>query len=560
MTPSELQADRVVEALVCCGVRRVVLCPGSRSAPLAYRLEVAEQAGDVRLWVRHDERSAGFVALGMARAGAPAAVVTTSGTAVANLHPAVLEAHHGGVPLIVVSADRPLALRGTWANQTTELQPGLFGGAVRARTDGGPDAVALEAAIRRGLGGADARPGPVHLNVCLAEPLVPRGSTAGSLERSLAPAGARVVGEPAADSPITALGVGPRTVVVAGDGAGPAARTLAAAAGWPLFAEPSSGSLCGAEGFGPYRLLLEHPGLAEEIERVVVFGRPTLSRPVTRLLQREDVEVLLVSPYSQWPIPDRPVRRAVRVRADGEPDRAWWSRWRAAARAARGALDAVLDAGAKPTGPRLARAVARSMAPGAMLMVAASNPVRDLDLVVDDLPTDVTVVANRGLAGIDGTLSTATGYAAATDRSTRVLVGDLAFLHDANALLAPPGERRPPVQAVVLNDGGGGIFSMLEYGELAERDVVESARFERLFGTPQRVDLEALCRAHGVGHVRIEDMDEVRDVLARPEPGFGVVEVAADRSGLRRRRESLRAAVAHAVDEVLVGSADRSPG
>ena len=569
MTPSHAVAEAAVTALVSCGVRHVVLCPGSRSAPLAYRLARAQQDGELRLWVRHDERVAGFTALGMARAAAPAAVVTTSGTAVANLHPAVLEAHHAGVPLIVVSADRPAALRGTWANQTTELQSDLFGEALRARLDTAEaDLGHLIAVLEHACGIGNSRPGPVHLNLCLPEPLLPAGPTTprGTLplpqlrpQRLPRPVAAVA---PVAGS-ITTLPRGPRSVVVAGDGAGVGARLLAESAGWPLLAEPSSGARGGVRAVGPYRLLLDLPAWGGAIERVVVFGRPTLSRPVARLLAREDVEVVLASPHPDWPVPPRPVRRAHLVRVDPDTDGLddpWAAHWAVADRAARRALDEVLDAEPTPGGPALARAVVRSLRPGETLISAASNPIRDLDLAGGTLPDDVVVLANRGLAGIDGTLSTAVGHALASGGPTRVLIGDLAFLHDVGALLVPLDEARPQLQIVVLNDVGGGIFSMLEYGELAERDAAEHERFEVLFGTPHAADLAALCRGYAVPHRRANTLAEAEELLAQPDPGLNVVEVPADRATLRTRHAAIRAAVQAAVGAAVGAAVDAGVG
>ncbi len=549
VTPSTALAVAAVDALVATGIRHVILCPGSRSAPLAYALAAAERAGALRLWVRHDERAAAFTALGMGRAGHPAAVVTTSGTAAANLHPAVLEAHHAGVPLLVVTADRPQSLRGTWANQTTELQPTLFGGAVRAHLDVDvAEPAQLAGAIAAALGDAERRPGPVHLDLGFEEPLLPDGDLPAAANH---PPPASV----APSAPVTTLLTDRRTLVVAGDGAGPAARLLAEAAGWPLLAEPSSSARGGAAMIGPYRLLLELPELADAIERVVVFGRPTLSRPVTRLLARPDVELVLVSPYPDWPVPPRQVTRAHAVRvaspaADAD-DAAWAARWRTVGAAAWGALDHLLDGEPSLNGPVVARAMACSLGPGDLLVAASSNAIRDLDLTAPPLAEGVRVVANRGLAGIDGTLSTATGIALSSGQRVRLLTGDLAFLHDANALLVAPGECRADLQVVVLNDAGGGIFSLLEYGELAERGAAEAAQFERFFGTPHAADLSALCLGFGVPHRMVDSLEELSSVLAQPDPGTSVVEVRADRADLRRLHAALRAAVHDAARRVI---------
>src|SRR3954452_12251421 len=284
VNPATVLARLAVEALRASGIRHVVLCPGSRSAPLAYAL-ASTDAVDLR--VRHEERVAAFTAM-----GASGAVVTTSGTAAANLHPAVLEAHQGRRPLVVVTADRPSRLRGTWANQTTELQAELYGRAVRARLDladvdaaKDPDA-ALQALVEV-VAAARARRGPVHLDLGFTEPLLPDDEV-GELPLATPPPAGEV------RPPSGVIEPGARTVVVAGDGAdadsGARARDVALGAGWPLLAEPSSGA-AGPDAVAAYRLLLELPELGGVVERAVVFGRPTLSRPVTRLLGRADVEL-----------------------------------------------------------------------------------------------------------------------------------------------------------------------------------------------------------------------------------------------------------------------------
>ena len=557
MNPSTALARQVVAALLAGGVREAVLCPGSRSAPLAYALHAAEAAGALRLHVRHDERAAAFTALGMGRAGAgPAVVVTTSGTAVANLLPATLEAHHGGVPLLLLTGDRPARLRGTWANQTSDLQPSLLGGAVRTAVElpgpaGEPaDArqVVVEAvAAARGTGAG--RPGPVHLDIGLDDPLVPEDDAPWG-RSSAVPAAPPARPESPAGERLT-LARGPATVVVAGDGAGPGARALAARTGWPLLAEPTSGARTrgdGDEPVGAYRLVLAAPGLGDRVERVVVMGRPTLSRPVTRLLARADVTVVQVVRHPDEPGPDRPVTRTDAVPqvagASGAGERDWLAAWQQAGRAGAAALDAVLDAEAaagRLTGPLVAREVAAATTPGRPLVVAASNPVRDLDLAAHAWPARTRVLANRGVAGIDGTLSTAAGVALATG-AARVLLGDLAALHDANGLLVGPGEPEPALQVVVLDDDGGGIFGLLEHGEPGR-----AATLERLFATPHGADVAGLLGALGVPVTTAADLAGLRAELADPPPGRSAVRVPADRSGLRDLHARIAAAVAAAI-------------
>jgi len=549
--PSTLLARLTVEALRVGGVRHVVLCPGSRSAPLAYALGASDA---VSLHVRHDERVAAFTAM-----GAAGAVVTTSGTAAANLHPAVLEAHHGRRPLVVVTADRPKELRGTWANQTTELQAELYGRAVRARldladVDAAKDPDAALRALVEVVTAARERCGPVHLDLGFTEPLLP-DDEAGELPVATPLPTAEV---PAASGVVQP---GRRTVVVAGDatdaGLGAQARDVALAAGWPLLAEPSSGA-AGPDAVAAYRLLLELPELGGAVERAVVYGRPTLSRPVTRMLNRPDVELVLVAGRSDWPDPGRPAARVAPLDLAALPpagdDRGWARRWVRASFAARAGLDAALDLLARhpelPSGPLVARAVALAARPGDTLVVAASNPVRDLDLVVHRIPRGVRVLANRGLAGIDGTVSTASG-AALDGGFGRLLVGDVAFLHDANALLVPPGEARPHLQVVVLNDDGGGIFSLLEQGELATQGQSEGAAFERLFGTPHGVDVAALCAAYGVPHRRVDGVPALVEALESPPQKTSVLEVRTTREGLREVHGRIRAAVHAAVRDAL---------
>ena len=350
--------------------------------------------------------------------------------------------------------------------------------------------------------------------------------------------------------------------MVAGDGAdtglGPQAREVALAAGWPLLAEPSSGA-AGPDAVAAYRLLLEMPELGGAVERAVVYGRPTLSRPVTRLLERPDVDLALVAADGDWPNPGRPAARLAPLGLATLPpasgDREWPRLWALASFAARAGLDAALDdlLAEDPDllwGPQVARAIALTARPGETLVVAASNPVRDLDLVVHRIPRGVRVLANRGLAGIDGTLSTASG-AALGGGFVRVLVGDLAFLHDANALLVPPDEDRPHLQIVVLNDDGGGIFSLLEQGELATHGPAQAAAFERLFGTPHGTDVAALCDAHGVTYRRAHGVPALVTALENPAPGTSVVEVRTTREGLREMHARIRGTVHAAVRTAL---------
>lgn len=545
MSDSAAVALAVVTALERGGVTDVVLSPGSRSAPLALAFAAADTAGRLRLHVRIDERTAGFLALGLAKgAHRPVAVVTTSGSAVAHLHPAVLEAVHGGEPVIVLSADRPEPLRGSGANQTT-YQAGIFGPRVLC-SDMAPGDLeyaveAVHAAVRRA--------GPSQVNLQFSEPLIPPaaagGSTAGEHR-----AGEHIAGEPSVEAaarrgPASAaetspplqqppLPLGRRTVVVAGDGAGPPARLLAERANWPLLAEPTSGARTGECALRTYRLLLAGPRLAGRIERVVVAGHPTLSRSVTNLISRSDIEVLSVrGPGGVCTDPGRVARHLDALPTVLEPDDPrWLAEWRRAdARLSAGVDDLVAARAGDALAFQVAAEVAAAVTPGALLVVGSSSPVRDLDVMAPPYPVGERrlLLGNRGLSGIDGTVSTSIG-AALGRPSPRALayVGDLTFLHDANGLVIGPDEPRPDLTLVVANDDGGAIFAALEQGEKRF-----AAVFERVFGTPHGVSLGQLCAATGVAHERIDDRHALRERLREPADGIRVLEVPVSRAHRR---------------------------
>nr|NLD41449.1 2-succinyl-5-enolpyruvyl-6-hydroxy-3-cyclohexene-1-carboxylic-acid synthase [Actinomycetales bacterium] len=560
--PSIQLARALVRELVAAGVRDAVLAPGSRSSPLAYALAEAHHAGWLRLTVRLDERGAGFVALGLTRAGAtprPVLVATTSGTAVANLHPAVLEASHSGDPLVVVSADRPHEWRGTGANQTTD-QVGIFGSAPRhaAELPAGfrPEAVrgAVARAIVAATGVLTLDPGPVHLNVAFRDPLVPEYAPSGAegpafeLEKLLVagwtaeglPAPLRVT--PVVPGPLE-VPAGKRTLLVAGDRAGERWFAAAERAGWPVLAEPSSGArLPGA--IRHYRELLA-AGLGTDAERVVLVGHPTLSRPVSRLLARTDAEVIVVGGLRWTDVSGTAARVAgdLTVPAATPADHAWWDRWQQA-----DAALAEAASGIRSAAERAALAVWEAEVP--TLVLGSSNAIRAVDGAAPGRTDGARVVANRGLAGIDGTIATATGLALGTGSPVRALVGDLTFLHDAMSLVRGALEAEVDLQVVVLNDAGGAIFETLEPGAISRTDRHARATFERLFATPQQVDIGALAAGLDASHVGVDGRSEeglgaLRELLARPITGRSVVEVRIGREELatvsaRRREAALR--------------------
>jgi 2-succinyl-5-enolpyruvyl-6-hydroxy-3-cyclohexene-1-carboxylate synthase len=538
VNPSTAHAQVIVDELVRCGVTDAVLCPGSRSAPLAFALHDADATGRLRLHVRIDERTAGFLALGLAlRSGRPVPVVTTSGTAVANLHPAVLEASHAGVPLLVLTADRPPQLIGTGANQTVE-QPGIFGRAVRLALAGAVAAdparenPAWRSAVCRAVAGAlGTPPGPVHLNLPFAEPLVPDAGKAPAGR----PGGAAWTAVPrrSVQSDPLPVDTGAPTLVIAGAGAPPEVRSW----GLPVIAEPASGVWDAGLRTGPWLLGALPDGLVPA--QVVVAGRPTLHRPVQRLLGDPRVAVYALADPAGRSWTDVPgTVRAVGAAPRWSPAPGWLDGWLDAEGAAAKALDTALDAPGAPGGLRLARALVDALPVAALLVVGSSNPIRDVSLAAAPRG-DVTVLANRGVAGIDGTVSTAVGAALAHGGPAYALLGDLTLLHDTTGLVIGPDEPRPDLTIIVLNDGGGGIFGLLEQG-----GPEHAASFERIFGTPHRVDLAALAAATGVAHTRVDTLGDLAGSALETVPGLRLVEVRADRATLREGHGAVRAAVA----------------
>ncbi|NEN08028.1 2-succinyl-5-enolpyruvyl-6-hydroxy-3-cyclohexene-1-carboxylic-acid synthase [Diaminobutyricibacter tongyongensis] len=561
------------------GVRDVVLSPGSRSQALALVVAELERSASVRLHVRIDERVSGFLALGLAiESGRPAVVITTSGTATANLHPAVLEAHHSMVPMIVITADRPTELRGIRSNQTT-VQPGLFGGAVRCEADveaphgapGEPERARelARTAVVAALGSASGNPGPVHLNVAFREPLsvaVPPDAVRASsvpYAPAVVPDAVTVAGRPVIELP-----AGIRTVVIAGAGAGPEAEALARDGGWPLLAEVSSGARFGPNLVVSYRELLGDDDFGGRIDRAIVFGHPTLSREVPALLIGDAIETIVVAPRgAEVYDPGRraTIAGAVVASPEHDPDsreaRAWTGSWVFASRALREERERASDPGlavpdleramssdpvergafaraelaavrAPITRPMLAEALWRFTWPYDRLVLGASRLIRDADRIVPG--KRIRVHSNRGLAGIDGTISTAIGISlasrAAADAGgeasgvTRVLLGDLALLHDAGALLLGDGEPRPHLQLVVGNDGGGTIFDGLEVASTAPE-----ASLDRVMYTPQHVDIAALAAAYGWHHRVVRTRGELDRALSAPPAGPSILEVPLDR-------------------------------
>ena len=538
--PSVDTACAILSSLDALGVTHVLYCPGSRSAPFAYALEAGSFGGDARPVL--DERGAGFAAVGLARAGALPAIVVTSGTAVAELAPAVLEASHARLPLLVLSADRPGELRGVGASQATH-QSGFFGTHVRASLDLEPQEASpslvghLTRAVAAACGAPSGTPGPVQINVAFRDPLTPVSCSPGDeAGASFAPRPTRVI----AASPVPARWedvVGPAAagLIVVGEGASPRAREWSEASGFPLLAEPASGAWKDG-GVVPFEQSLVCSSLGREVDAVVVTGRPTLSRPIQTLLARPDVRVVVVDPHAPWV--DISGNASVVV-ADLEPAREpiraaqaeWAARVREAARDAGERIESLLDSGSGRTMLDLARIVAASTS--GPLVLGASNPVRAFDLAVPSLEGRV-VHSNRGQAGIDGTIATAvgiclgSGYAdeasAASDERVTAVMGDLTACHDASSL-ALAASMGAHLDIVVADDHGGGIFATLEHGRATSPEA-----YDRWFGLAQSVDYEALAAAYGVAFARAGEPRELEDLLDRSVRGPRLIHAPVERA------------------------------
>jgi 2-succinyl-5-enolpyruvyl-6-hydroxy-3-cyclohexene-1-carboxylate synthase len=587
MNPSTALAVTLADELIRCGLAEVVLAPGSRSAPLAMEFHRRAERGDLRLHVRIDERSAAYLALGLAKAGGrPVAVLCTSGTAAASFHPAVIEASESGVPLLVLTADRPPELRGTGANQAID-QVKLYGDAVRWFSEvgvpedrPGPAAEAAQAGYWRSLtcrawgsasGAAGGPAGPVHLNLAFRDPLVPDRAPApadGALDgRAGGAPWVRFAAMPAGPGAALELPWAERGLVVCGDGLSDQTAgqllTLAAEAGWPVLAEPSSGGRRGPDALSAYQYLLAAPGFlaAHRPDVLVTAGRPGLSRGQTALLRGATGSarhVVIAAQPGRWDDPARtatdvaPALRLAPAAAAGVsdgPDTTWRREWHRADAAARKAVDALLDAEPGLSEPRLARDLTAALPDGALLWAASSMPIRDLDQQLASR-TGLRVLASRGASGIDGTTSAAIGAALAHQSAgggpAVALIGDLALLHDSAGLFIGPDEPRPDLCLVVVNNDGGGIFSTLEQASFP-------GSFERVFGTPHGADVGRLAAAAGLAYQRIIHPGELTGALAGS--GLRVVELQTSRAAAAELRTRLQqAATAAAVSPPAPGA------
>jgi 2-succinyl-5-enolpyruvyl-6-hydroxy-3-cyclohexene-1-carboxylate synthase len=581
MNPATAFGTVFADELARCGLREAVIAPGSRSTPLAMALHALERDGRIRLHVRIDERSASFVALGLAKASRrPVAVLCTSGTAAANFHPAVIEADESGVPLLVLTADRPPELRGTGASQTVD-QVKMYGSAVRWYAEAEvpqprPGAVAYWRSLAcqawaQAAGDAGLFAGPVHVNLPFRDPLVPDGDPAWAEPLDGRPDGAPWTSVRGGVSDLALrLPWTERGLVVCGDGDYDAMALveLAERAGWPVLAEPSSGARRGPNALTGYQYLLASKAFmaAYRPDVIVSAGRPGLSRPQSALLglaragERDPVRhVVVAQGPGRWADPQRAatdvaaaVRLAGTARTPARTPGGWLARWQRGDAVALAAAEAVLEATAHDdedplTEPLLARELLAALPEQALLWAGNSLSVRDIDLLMPPR-TDIRVLASRGASGIDGTASTAAGaalaHAAAADGAPSfALIGDLALLHDAAGLAIGPGEPRPDLCLVVVNNDGGGIFEALEPAAFP-------GPFERVFGTPHGASLELLAAAFGVPYTLVERPGE----LAKAVPGTGlrIIEARTDRAANASLRARMREAAITAVGHMAL--------
>jgi 2-succinyl-5-enolpyruvyl-6-hydroxy-3-cyclohexene-1-carboxylate synthase len=548
----------IVDDLVRFGMEHACVSPGSRSTPIALALA---RHPSVTLHVHLDERASGFFALGIAKAtGRPVAVACTSGTAAAELLPAVVEASMSRSTLVVLTADRPPELRGVGANQTID-QVGLFGSHVRASVDApvpgeGPDAEGwheLMAEVTQASMGWP--PGPIHLNLPFREPLV--GADVDLVASHPSGAGPTLSADPSPEEFAELereLASSEKGLIVAGSAreAAPTLPDLAGALGWPMLAEPTSIlRVPGTLAAGQFLLGDEHFADAHVPDVIMQFGAAPTSRAGLELIRRVE-RLVIVDQDHVVADPHRKAAMTVRAEAaafvpqlqDSLPPRAasrWFRTWKEADDVARSAVDRLIDGWDEPFEGRIARDVARSVPDGSVLVVGSSMPVRDLDSYMEPR-RQLGVIANRGASGIDGFVSTALGVSA-TAVPTTALCGDLTILHDVGSLVWS-STRGYDCVFVVANNDGGAIFSFLPQRGLPE--------FERLFATPHGLDLGAVCRAAGAEHALVERADELIPAIdrARDAGGVHVVEVPTD----RERNVELHGAVREEVAAALRAS------
>ena len=563
----------LVDEWVRAGITDAVVAPGSRSTPMA--LALAANRG-LSVHVHHDERAAAFVALGLGlSSGRPAVVLTTSGTAAVELHPAVVEAHQAGVPLLVVTADRPAELHDVGAPQTVD-QNHLFGRSVRWFAEPGPPVIetvdswrSLAARAVAETTHQPAGPGPVHLNLAFREPLVglagplPIGRPDGSPWHTVG--GSRVAVDRSGTERLSALLDVDRGVVVVGADCGDPGAVLAfaEAAGWPVLADPRSGCRMPHQAVVAHAdAVLRHQPTAEALrpDAVLRIGAPPASKVLAGWLATCGAPQVAIDAHGRWFDAGRTANHLLAAeptavvnaltRLVGRPRMASWAGlWEQAEQVASAAIDDGLASYRDLVEPAVARALVAALPAESTLMVSSSMPIRDVEWYGGSSGY-TRILSNRGANGIDGVISTAVGVALdarGSDRHTAVLVGDVAFLHDTNALLGLV-DRGVDLTVVVVDNDGGGIFSFLPQAE-----ALVTERFEQLFGTPHGVDLAGLASAHGITTIDVGSVPELSAAVGRSltEGGVRIVRVRTDRAENVAVHDHLHRAVADALDALV---------
>lgn len=561
MYPSQALAECIIDSLIAGGIRDFVYCPGSRNAPFAYALARYDSLNEspIRVHIRLDERSAAFFALGLTLgegSGSPAAracVITTSGSAVTHLYPAMSEAFYSHLPLVAISADRPAELHGVGASQTMSQQ-GIFSDHVVDEWDFSSDTAELASvpgrvarALAAAAGHPSGAPGPIHFNCAFRDPLTPCDEAPTSAQLGDNCSGrvevypSQIVREPSAES---VLKPDLATVVIAGHGAQDSVLRWAERSRVPVFAEPMVTGVSSDVLIPFQQTLCEDSDVVARIGQIVVTGRPTLSRPIHKLLASHK-RVIIVSPYAAWTDLHGKASCVVSsltgsdlVNADIQSSLCEHLSARAQS-VARGVGELIDSYGDELSEIGVLDAVWQECS---YIFLGASNPVRVADLIAgrqgydpqgnseSDHRGPQQVWSSRGLAGIDGNVSTALGWARALEESyecpptVHAVMGDLTFLHDASGMGMPLGEEFPRCRIIVLDDQGGSIFKSLEHGQRASTTV-----YERYFGVAQRTDISALAAAYGAKICRVSSMSELRAILNTEADGLEVLHLSISR-------------------------------
>jgi len=541
---STARARAIVEWVIDAGATHVVVAPGSRSAPLSWAFAQADEAQAIELHVRIDERDAGFYALGIAKAtGQPVAIVVTSGSAVANLLPAVVEAWQSGIPLFVLTADRPASVRGQGAAQTIN-QVGIFSSFTQAAIDLGLDADVNDA-LTQVFEPTQFR-GPIHVNVQFDLPLMPDSS-----QVEWEPLrGLHTIAAQDSSSDIIQLDVPPHGLIIIGDVANPedaqSAADLAEELGWPVLWEPSANAHTAPTALAHGPLLLADPH-ALQADMIITVGTVGLSRSVMRAIKVVPEHIAVHLNSAGPDIPD-PVQSASRILNDiplatTQLDPEWLREWQRRESVAQSVVQQSLSPNTL-TGPSAALILWDHAGENDQLFVAASWPVRHIEAYAP-VREGLHVFGNRGANGIDGLISTALGVATNSDARTYLLIGDVAFLHDVSGLNLPDDQVHPNLTIVVLDNDGSGIFSQLEQGAPAY-----ARHYERIFGTPHGRDLWVIAESFGVPARRVTTKSELASGLMHTDAVSGL-HVIVCTTGAREHEMELIESIQARVNESL---------